>query len=77
MRLLVMLSVLVLTTGCNDTVSNRPCPRVTEFSPAMQDQARQELQHLGPGSTLSRMMDTLAADRAFNRSVCAANPRLW
>ena len=77
MRLLAMLSVLVLTTGCNDTVSSRPCPRVTEFPGAVQDQARQELQRLGPGTALGRMMDTMASDREFNRSVCAPTMLLW
>lgn len=61
-----MLSGLVLLSACG-TVASRPCPRVTEFPPALQRQAAEELQS---APALTRMMDAMAADRAFNRAVC-------
>ena len=67
MRLLVMLSAMALLAGCGTGVSDRPCPRVTEFPAALQRQAADELQH---APALARMMDAMAADRAFNRAVC-------
>lgn len=67
---LVMLSATALLTGCAAAVSDRPCPRVTEFPPAAQRQAADELTALPPGAALPRMMDAMAADRAFNRAVC-------
>jgi hypothetical protein len=67
MRRLVMLSVMALLTGCATAVSDRPCPRVTEFPRELQAQAADELQH---APALARMMDAMAADRAFNRAVC-------
>jgi hypothetical protein len=70
MRRLVMLSVTALLTGCAAGVSDRPCPRVTEFPAGVQRQAAAELSGLSPGAALPRMMDAMAADRAFNRAVC-------
>jgi len=67
MRLLLMLSAMVLLTGCGAAVSSRPCPRVTEFPPALQNQAADELRS---APALAQMMDAMAADRAFNRAVC-------
>jgi hypothetical protein len=67
MRLLVMLSALVLLTGCAQEVSSRPCPRVTEFPRDLQVQAADELQN---APALRTMMDAMAADRAFNRAIC-------
>jgi hypothetical protein len=67
---LVMLSATALLTGCAAAVSDRPCPRVTEFPAAVQRQAADELATLPPGAALPRMMDAMAADRAFNRAVC-------
>ena len=67
---LVMLSATALLTGCAAAVSDRPCPRVTEFPPAVQRQAADELTTLPPGAALPRLMDAMAADRAFNRAVC-------
>ena len=68
---LALLSVMVLTAGCSPTVSDRPCPRVTEFPAAVQDRVRAELHLLGVGSATGGVMDTLAADREFNRVICA------
>jgi hypothetical protein len=69
MRLLVMLSGMVLLSACGTVVSDRPCPRVTEFPAELQRQAADEiLTH--PVPALSRMMDAMAVDRAFNRAVC-------
>jgi hypothetical protein len=59
-----------LLVGCGATVSNRPCPRVTEFPAAMQSRAAAELAAMPPGAALPGMMDAMAADRAFNRAVC-------
>nr|WP_314074411.1 hypothetical protein [uncultured Roseococcus sp.] len=65
--LLVLLSVLVLLTGCAKVVSDQPCPRVTEFPAALQAKASLELD----GSpALKQMMDAMGADREFNRAVC-------
>lgn len=67
MRLPLMLSALALLTGCAPVVSDRPCPRVTEFPPALQAQAAAEM---ATAPALARMMDAMAADRAFNRAIC-------
>lgn len=67
MRQLVTLSALVLLSGCGAAISERPCPRVTEFPAALQRQAVVELAN---APVLARMMDAMAADRAFNRAVC-------
>ncbi len=67
MRLQLMLSAMALLTGCAPVVSDRPCPRVTEFPAALQAQAADELPQ---APALARMMDAMAADRAFNRAVC-------
>lgn len=67
MRRLVMLSATVLMCGCGAAISDRPCPRVTEFPRDLQLQAAEEMV-ASPG--LRTMMDAMAADRAFNRAVC-------
>lgn len=67
MRQLVTLSALVLLSGCGAAISERPCPRVTEFPAELQRQAVAELAHT---PALARMMDAIAADRAFNRAIC-------
>jgi hypothetical protein len=67
MRQFVMLSALVLLSGCGVGISDRPCPRVTEFPAELQRQAAAEL---AMSPVLARMMDAMAADRAFNRAIC-------
>ena len=67
MRQHVMLSALVLLSGCGAAISDRPCPRVTEFPAELQRQAAAEL---ATAPALARMMDAMAADRAFNRAIC-------
>lgn len=67
MRQRVMLSVLVLLSGCGAAISDRPCPRVTEFPAELQ---RQAVAELATAPALARMIDAMAADRAFNRAVC-------
>ena len=67
MQLLVRLSALALLSGSGAEISDGPCPRVTEFPAELQRQAAPELSKV-PG--LARMMDAMAADRAFNRTVC-------
>jgi hypothetical protein len=67
MRQLVRLSALVLLSGCGAAISDRPCPRVTEFPAELQRQAVAELAN---APALARMMDAMAADRAFNRAIC-------
>lgn len=69
MRLPLTLLGTVLIAGC-ETVASRPCPRVTEFSPAVQRQAADELASLPRGAALPAMMDRLAEDRAYNRAIC-------
>lgn len=71
MKLLGLLSVLVLLTACGPTVSDRPCPRVTEISAAVQDQVQVELRQLGEHSAVGRVLDVVYVDREFNRSICA------
>jgi outer membrane biogenesis lipoprotein LolB len=66
MRLLLMLSAMALLPACA-TVASRPCPRVTEFPAELQAQAAAELDR---APALSRMMDAMAGDRAYNRAVC-------
>jgi hypothetical protein len=63
---LAMLNSLLLLTACG-AVSSRPCPRVTEFPPALQQQAAEELNR---APALTRMMDAMSVDRAFNRAIC-------
>jgi len=71
-RLASLIAALVLA-GCSATVvADRPCPRVSEFSPALQRQAADELAGLPPGSALERILDVLASDRAYNRAICGA-----
>lgn len=67
MRLLVMLLGMGLLAGCGTVISDRPCPRVTEFPRDLQMQAADELV---TAPALRTMMDAMAADRAFNRAVC-------
>ena len=67
MRRLVMLSATALMCGCGAAISDRPCPRVTEFSRDLQMQAAEEMV-VAPG--LRTMMDAMAADRASNRVIC-------
>lgn len=67
MRLRLMLSATVLLSGCGAAVSDRPCPRVTEFPLALQRQAAEELR---TAPALAQMLDAMAGDRAFNRAVC-------
>ena len=54
-------------SGCGAAISERPCPRVTEFPAELQQQAAWDL---GTALVLARMMDGMAADRAFNRAIC-------
>ena len=67
MRQLVTLSALVLLSGCGAAISERPCPRVTEFPAELQ---RQAVIELADAPALARMIDAMAADRAFNRAIC-------
>ncbi|WP_137128070.1 hypothetical protein [Roseomonas sp. HF4] len=67
MRKLAMLSALALLSGCGAAISDRPCPRVTEFPAEIQRQAATKL---ATAPALARMMDAMAADRAFNRVIC-------
>lgn len=67
MRRLLMLSAMALLAGCATGISDRPCPRVTEFPRALQAQAEDEMRG---APALARMMDAMAGDRAFNRAIC-------
>lgn len=67
MRQHAMLSALALLSGCGAGISDRPCPRVTEFPAELQRQAATELAN---APALTRMMDAIVADRAFNRAIC-------
>lgn len=67
MRRLMRLSALALLSGCGTGISELPCPRVTEFPAELQQQAAAEL---ATAPALARVMDAIAADRAFNRAIC-------
>lgn len=67
MRLLLMLSAMALLSACATGPSDRPCPRVTEFPRDVQERAAYQMRD---APDLARMMDAMAADRAFNRAVC-------
>jgi hypothetical protein len=56
--------------GCGATVADRPCARVSEFPPALQQRAADELAAMPAGAALPVLMDAMAADRAFNRAAC-------
>lgn len=65
----VLVLVALLAACTSPPVVNQPCPRVTEFPPELQRQAADELTTY-PVPALQRMMQAMAADRAFNRAVC-------
>jgi hypothetical protein len=67
MQRLLTPAALVLLSACAAAVSDRPCPRVTEFTPALQLRAGAELE---TAPALQVMMDAMAIDRAFNRAIC-------
>lgn len=67
LRLPALLSAMVLLSACEPGLSSRPCPRVTEFPKPVQTAAMAEIEGR---PNITRMMDAMAADRAFNRSVC-------
>jgi hypothetical protein len=50
-------------------VSSSPPPRVTEFPPALQAAALAELDAPPSKPALTRILDAMAADRAYNRSL--------
>jgi hypothetical protein len=64
-----LLSAMALAGACS-TVNSRPCPRTTEFPTDLQREAAREIMQMPAGSALPRMMDAIAADRAFNRALC-------
>lgn len=70
MRPLVLLNAILLLTGCATAVSDRPCPRVTEFPREVQVAALEEMKAAGETPNLARMLQAMAADRAFNRAIC-------
>lgn len=67
---LALLSAMALSACSATVVSERPCPRVTGFSPEVQAGALAELDAPPPKPNLARMLDALAGDRAFNRAIC-------
>lgn len=67
MRLSRMLSALALASCSGAGVSDRPCPRVSEFPASLQAQAAAELDR---APAIATMLDAMAADRAFNRAIC-------
>jgi hypothetical protein len=68
MRVALVLAAF-LTACATPPVANRPCPKVTEFPAALQRQAADELT-THPVPALMRMMEAMAADRAYNRAIC-------
>jgi type IV pilus biogenesis protein CpaD/CtpE len=68
MRVALVLTALLAACAA-PPVANRPCPKVTEFPAALQRQAADELT-THPVPALMRMMEAMAADRAYNRAIC-------
>ena len=68
-RLASLVAALALA-GCGATISERPCPAVSELAPALQRQAAEEIARLPSGSALARILDVMASDRAYNRAIC-------
>jgi type IV pilus biogenesis protein CpaD/CtpE len=68
MRVALVLTALLAACAA-PPVATRPCPKVTEFPAALQRQAADELT-THPVPALMRMMEAMAADRAYNRAVC-------
>ena len=66
MQLLVRLSALALRSGSGAEISDRPCSRMTGSPAELQRQSAAE--HT-TAPALARMMDAMAADRAFNRAI--------
>jgi len=62
-----MLSAQALLSGCDAAIFDRPCPRVTELPVELQKQAAVEL---ATAPALTRTVDAMAADHAFNRTIC-------
>ena len=60
-------ALLLLLAGCSAPVATRPCPRVTEFPKPVQTAALAEIEGR---PNITRMMDAMAGDREFNRSIC-------
>jgi hypothetical protein len=58
---------LVQLSAYGAAIAEHPCPRVTEFPAEIQRQAATEL---ATTLALTRMMDAMTADRAFNRALC-------
>lgn len=61
------LSATVLVSACAPGLSERPCPRVTEFTLRLQQEVIEEIKD---AASAARMLDAMAADRAFNRAIC-------
>lgn len=65
----VMLLGMTFLIGCERGVSERPCPRVTEFPKPLLTAAAAEIEGR---PAIAEVMRGLSADRAYNREVCAA-----
>jgi hypothetical protein len=72
MRAIFWLGIVaaLVIAGCGATISERPCPAVSELAPALQRQAAEEIARLPSGSALARILDVMASDRAYNRAIC-------
>ena len=66
-KLPALLSAMALLSACAPGISSRPCPRVTSFPADVQAAAMVEIEGR---PHITRMMDAMAVDRAFNRSIC-------
>lgn len=67
-QLLVMLSAMMSVSACTGApFSSIPCPRVTEFPADLQRRVADELEH---ALAAREMLQGIAADRAYNRSIC-------
>lgn len=69
-KLLLTLAAMALLSGCVTGVSSRPCPRVTEFPADIQAEAGAEMEKPPRKPALERLLDAMAADRAYNRAIC-------
>jgi hypothetical protein len=76
MRKRLAIAATVLLAGCAAAGSDGPlCPALVPYSPAMQQQAADELAALPPDSVLARMIEHYGELRARIRGACGERPR--
>ena len=69
MPLCALLSAMISLTACAAAVSDRPCPRVSAFPPALVQASAEELATRDVPAT-REIIRAVRADRAFNLAIC-------